>query len=218
MKISSSNTTLLALAAGLLLTACGGGPTDLSSGNVRFVMSAASDVAPAVTLQGAVVDGGSAPALSGKKDHDDHHDRDPRLPRFETANVTLSSLLARNYDGVLVDVAMELPTTVDIMRMDRGSEVTLPDGDLPAGSYDQIVIVMTAFQGVTEDGTTITIEPPGGGWTAVIPVCPFDVGEDDTAVVGLKLAVRRSFSWKDGRVQFRPTFECEEPEVTPVEG
>ena len=214
MKIASSSATLLALTAGLLLTACGGGPTDLSSGNVRFVLSAASDVA----LQGAVVADGGAPALSGKKDDDDDYGRDPRLPRFETANVTVSSLLARNYDGVLVDVAMELPTTVDIMRMDKGREVTLPDGDLPPGSYDQIVVVMTAFQGTTEGGTTITIEPPGGGWTAVVPVCPFEVGEEDTAVVGLKLAVKRSFSWENGQTRFKPSFECDDAEVTPVDG
>jgi hypothetical protein len=129
--------------------------------------------------------------------------------------VTLSSVFARNYEGELIDASMALPVTVDVIQMESGREITLPDGDLPPGTYDQIVVVMTAVQGVTGDGTTVTIEPPGGGWTAVVPVCPFDVVDGSTTVVGLTLAVRRSFSWRDNRFHFDPHFECEAPEPDP---
>jgi hypothetical protein len=30
---------------------------------------------------------------------------------------------------------------------------------------------MTQFEGVTRNGTTITITPPGGGWTAIVHRC-----------------------------------------------
>jgi hypothetical protein len=123
--------------------------------------------------------------------------------------VTLTSILARDLEGVLVNVAMELPTTVEVMSMDRGRSVTLPPGELPPATYDQVVVVMSEVVGVTHDGTTITIEPPGGGWTAIVPVCPFSVEDGGTTVVGLTLSVRHAFSWRENRFHFRPKFECE---------
>jgi len=179
---------------------------------VRFVLSSASDVLapaadpaePGIVTMPSTDDG---PATSGGE----HHDR----PFFASANVTFSSILARNLDGVLVDVVMELPTTVDVMLVDRGREVILPDGVLPPATYDQIVVVMTQVEGVTEDGTTVTITPPGGGWTAIVPVCPFVVEGGATTVVGLKLEVRRSFHWRDNRFHFQPRFVCEGAEDEP---
>ena len=41
--------------------------------------------------------------------------------------MTLASILARNLDGVLVSVAMDLrPVTVDILSIDGGPETMLP--------------------------------------------------------------------------------------------
>jgi hypothetical protein len=218
---ASSRVGALALTVVLSLGVAGcGDPTGIEGAGVRFVLSSA----PSAALVGDQVSGAQAETGSDVSstfpatayDHRDDDDRDrPRGPFFVSANVTLSSILARNFDGVLVDVDMDLPVTVDVMRMETGREITLPDGDLPPGMYDQIVVVMTAVQGMTEDGTTVTIEPPGGGWTAVIPVCPFDVAEGSTTVVGLQLAVHRSFSWKNNRFHFDPRFECETPEPLP---
>lgn len=208
----------LTAAAALLLVlgaaGCDGGLFGPEAGNVRFVLSSAPDAA-LVTGAGplapsaSVVDG---PALSG--DHDDDHDDHPN-PYFESANVTFTSILARNLEGVLLNIEMDLPVTVDVITMEGGREVTLPDGDLPPGTYDQVVVVMSQVQGVTHDGTTITIDPPGGGWTAIVPVCPFDVADGETSVIGLQLSVRRSFAWRDGRFRFQPHFVCEPPAPEP---
>ena len=123
--------------------------------------------------------------------------------------MTFSSILARNLDGVLVNVDMELPTTVDLMTLGGGREITLPAGILPPATYDQIVVVMTEVQVVTPDGTTITVTPPGGGWTAIVPVCQFEVVDGATTTVGLKLDVLRAFTWRDGRHHFEPGFSCQ---------
>ncbi|MDA0329394.1 MAG: hypothetical protein O2958_10335 [Gemmatimonadetes bacterium] len=76
-----------------------------------------------------------------------------------------------------------------------------------------------ATRGLTldrHDATTITISPPGGGWTAIVPICPFVVEDGATTVVGLTLSVRRAFSWRDNRFHFQPRFECEQED--PDEG
>jgi hypothetical protein len=222
MKSVLWRTPAAALAVGLIVAvaACDSGPAGPQSGNVRFVLSATSDQGFA-GAEASEPDGSTpvAPDLAAGKKHRDEDSDDERPYRpFVSANVTFSSILARNFEGVLVDVAIELPTTVDIMRMEEGREVTLPDGVLPPGTYDQIVVVMTALQGELPDGTRITIEPPGGGWTAVVPICPFDIADGDTAVVGLKLSVGRSFSRRADQIVFDPRFECDDAEVTPIEG
>ena len=217
----------------LLAIAGCGDPTGVNGGSVRFVISGPSaSVASFVAeeeAQGAAAatDGAVAgPQLhdnpGGSKDRDkDDDDHDHDRPRFVSANVTLASVLARNFEGVLVDVDMDLPTTVDVMQAERGRQIPLPDGDLPPGEYDQIVVVMTAVQVETEDGTKITVEPPGGGWTAVVPVCPFEVEDGATTTVSLTLSVRKSFAIENGQMRFRPKLDCEvpeEPEVEPTEG
>jgi hypothetical protein len=92
------------------------------------------------------------------------------------------------------------------VKIDGGKQVQLPDGFLPPGNYDQVVIVITAVQGVTNNGTVITIEPPGGGWTSVIPICPFAVAEGETAAVGLGFNVRNSFLQLGNNWSFQPRF------------
>lgn len=185
---------LLTLTLGLTSCQPGDDPLGVYSGHVQFTLSAGD--APL-----------AAPAATGDGDYD-------HQPRFQSANVTFSSIHARNLDGVLVSTEMELPATVDIVAMEEvGRTVTLPDGTLPPATYDQIVVVMTEVEGVLRDGTTITIAPPGGGWTAVVPLCPFEVTEDDTAVVDLMLPVRGALLWREGRFRFQPRFrsriECD---------
>jgi hypothetical protein len=80
-----------------------------------------------------------------------------------------------------------------VVRIDGGKQVVLPDGFLPADTYDQVVLVMTAVQGVTNDGTVITVEPPGGGWTAVVPICPIEVTDAAAETVAIAFNVRNSF-------------------------
>lgn len=166
------------------------GVLGIDGGQVQFVLSSGAELAGPVATDG---------------DHD-HHDR----PRFQSANVTFSSILARNLDGVLVNVEMELPVTVDVLLLEGGREVTLPDGTLAPGTYDQAVVVMTQVEVVTLNGTTIAVTPPGGGWTAIVPICQFVVEEGATTVVGLKLQLDRAFSWRDNRYHFQPKFSCEE--------
>ena len=149
----------------------------------------------------------------GKKNGDDDDDDHRFSFRFQTATVTLSSVLARTLDGELVDLDMELPLGLDVVRIEGGRQLLLPDGFLPADIYDQVVLVITAVQGETLDGTLVTIEPPGGGWTAVVPICPLEVTDGATAVVGLALNVRNSFvavgNWWSFQPRFRSLAACD---------
>ena len=186
------------LAAGLLLVVAGcDNPLGVNEGQVRFVLSSDASALAATPVQvGAFATDG------------DHEDKRPSH-FFQSARVTFSSILARNLAGVLVNVTMDLPVTIDIVTMEGGSEVVLPTGELPPATYDQVVVVMTEVQVVTHDGTTITIEPPGGGWTVIIPICSFEVPEGGTATVGIQFDLRRAFSWRDNRYHFQPRLVCE---------
>ena len=202
------------LVAGLALVAAGCSSSDsilgVNEGRVRFVLSSSS---------GTVGTGaeGSAPVPAAAQDgavimrhgDDDRDDDDGR--RFLTsANVTLSSILARNLDGVLVHVDMDLPVTVDVLSMDGATEVMLPDAILPLAAYDQVVVVITQVEVVTFDGTTIRITPPGGGWTAIVPICPFVVEQGATTTVGLTFMLEHAFKWRDNRFHFQPRFVCDQ--------
>lgn len=201
-----SKALLLLLAVGVAACDTGTGPVD--GGRVRLTLSAGDPLAAAPTA--------TAPATTG--DWEGGYDH----PIFRSANVTFASVLARNLDGQLIDLGMDLPTTVDIVAMEEaGRTVTLPDGELPPATYDQIVVVMTSVEGVLADGTTITVTPPGGGWTAAVPVCPFEVVEGETAIVGLMLPVRSALYLREGHFRFEPRFRsrlrCDGPEE-PTDG
>jgi hypothetical protein len=129
---------------------------------------------------------------------------------LQSANVTFASILARNLDGQLIDVTIALPVTVDVLGLVSGGSFTLPAGLLPPGTYDQLVIVMTKVELTLSNGTVITIDPPGGGWTAVIRVTePFTVVEGETTTVDIRFRPDRSFRWLDGEWEFHPDFECD---------
>ena len=213
---TDARTALLATLA-LAIAGCGDSSVlGVDQGRVQFVLSSdATVVAPdlAETVSPSLRGGEGGVTASGSLHDGEEHGRDHRY--FQSANVTFSSILARNLDGVLVDVAMELPATIDVNVMELGREIVLPDGELPPAVYDQLVVVMTEVEGVMRDGTTITIGPPGGGWTAIVPVCPFTVEEGSTTVVGLRFNLRKAFKWWNNRFHFQPRFWCdadEEPE------
>jgi hypothetical protein len=176
-----------------VVAACSSGSNNLThdgKGAVKFTMSAsaAAPVAPAVSSDGS------------STDHP-----------LQTANITFASILARNLDGQLIDVTIALPVTVDVLAMVSGRTVTLPVGFLPPGTYDQLVVVMTKVELTLGSGTVITIDPPGGGWTAVIPVSePFTVADGATTTVNIRFHADGSFRWLDGAWQFHPEFDCDD--------
>lgn len=186
------------LALSLVLASCAGseGMLGVGEGRVRFFLSASEE--PVATVVGGAA---SVDAMHGADDG-------PRR-LFASVRVAFSSILARNLDGVLVNVGMQLPTTVDVLAIEGGRRIELPEGNLPPATYDQLVVVMTELRAVTHDGTTITIDPPGGGWTAIVPVCPFTVGGEGPTTVSLAFMVRRSLFWKEGRLHFEPRLACQ---------
>ena len=201
-----------ALAIGVVLMTAGCDLDSLfgGSGNVKVVLSRDGGGLGAIAAN-MVQD--SAAALN--RDDDDNH----RVGAwsFQTATVTLSSILARTTDGELVNLDVDLPITVDVVKIDGGRQLQLPDGFLPPDTYDQIVVVMTAVRGVTRDGTAVTIEPPGGGWTAVIPICQLEISDGTTTTVGLGLNVRNSFvqvgNWWSFQPRFRSLVDCTQNDV-----
>jgi hypothetical protein len=169
-------------------------------GNVRVVLSASEQSSLSASL-----------AASSDDDDDDDDDEPSRgdrfLERLESANVTLASLLARNTDGVLVDLDMDLPQTIDLKALLGGEEVTLPAGTLPAGDYDQLVVVMTELELTFLDGGKIALTPPGGGWTSIVRVAPFTVTDGEDAVIELEFRMGGAFKEIGGVVKFFPGFD-----------
>lgn len=198
-KRLGSAATLLAVGIPLFLAGCGDGSGGLGpdEGRVQFVLSSGATA--------------SGPLLS---DGDGDRDGDGRQ-WFQSASVTFSSFLARNLDGVLVNVDMELPATVDVLALRESQNVSLPAGVLPPATYDQLVVVMTQVEVVTHDGTGIAITPPGGGWTAIVPVCPFEVVDGATTSVDLRFMGGRAFSSRNGGYHFKPHFECDNTDPQP---
>lgn len=223
MKRARSALTMKLLAVGVAVAVAGCGDSGLGpdQGRVHFVLSSGttatgvstpqtiSDVPTLNSADATVPTTRSADGWDGEK-------RDYSF--FSTANVTFSSILARNASGELVNVEMDLPTTVDVVAMDRGSQVSLPDGALAAGTYDQLVVVMTQVNGVAKDSTQISLTPPGGGWTAIVPICPFTVDQGASTTVSLQFMLRQAFSWNGTRFRFQPQFQCESNSSTSSTG
>jgi hypothetical protein len=156
-----------------------------------------------------------SPALAAATTHDDDddHDRpdhdDDITRRLAEVNVTFSSFLARNLDGQLIDLSTRLPRTVNMIPIVRGGSLDLPMGTLPAGSYDQLVVVMTDVEYVFLDGGKIKITPPGGGWTSIVAVCPFEVTEGEVTTIKLRFRPRDAFRQEGGEMRFHPSFTCD---------
>jgi hypothetical protein len=186
---------VVAVAAG-----CSGadGTLSASSGGLRIVMSTQS-----------------IPVAASTHGDDESHDGEggngggengDGSGRIQAAEVTFSSVLARNLDGELINVAIDLPVTVDLMALVEGRTAELPIGSLPPGTYDQIVVVMSKVALTTLNGTLIEITPPGGGWTAIVHVVPFEVIEGETTTVRIIFRPKQSFPMVGDRFEFRPNF------------
>jgi hypothetical protein len=197
----SAVSALLAVVLFLPLTACSDFLGSGDDGNVRVVFSASEEASLAPSL-----------STSGDDDDDDddekgEHRGDRFLARLETANVTIASLLARNTDGVLVDLDMDLPQTIDLKALVGGEQVTLPAGTLPAGEYDQLVVVMTELELTFLDGGKIALTPPGGGWTSIVRVSPFTVTDGEDATIELEFRMGGALREIGGAVKFFPGFD-----------
>ena len=183
---------LCGLALGLgIVTACSNTDdiTQDGQGAVRFVMSAAAETPVPLAATGPEVQTTDRP--------------------LQAANVTFSSIVARNLDGQLIDVTIALPVTVDLIGLGTEGTYTLPAGFLPPGTYDQIIIVITKVSVTLADDTIVTIEPPGGGWTAVLNVRePFDVVDGQTTTVDIEFRRGALIRFLNGVWEFHPDFEC----------
>lgn len=157
-----------------------------------------------------LLDGGSvATGASSVSANSRSHESCEPGQALQAASVTLSSILARTLEGILTDVTIDLPATVDLLSLGNGKEATLPIGFLPPGTYDQLVVVMTKLEVTLLNGTKVAITPPGGGWTAIVPVAePFTVIEGETTTITLKLRKDLSFACGSGHWEFLPKFEC----------
>src|SRR5262245_5164087 len=161
-------------------------------GGVQFVMSASAPTATSPALAATTTDGSTG----------DH--------QLQAVNVTFASIVARNLDGQLIDVTIDLPMTVDVLGLVQNGAVTLPAGFLPPGTFDQLVIVMTKVELTTANGTVVTIDPPGGGWTSIVRVAePFEVVEGPTTTVNLRVRSGDSLRWLGDRWGFNPNFDCD---------
>jgi len=190
---------LVALSVLLYTSACSAftGSGD-DGGNVRVVMSASEQSSLAPSL-----------AASDNDDDDNggEHRGDRFLERLETANVTIASLLARNTDGQLIDLDMDLPQTIDLKALLDGGNTTLPAGTLPAGDYDQLVVVMTKLDLTFIDGGALALTPPGGGWTSIVRVAPFTVADGQDTTIELNFRMGGALREIGGVVKFFPDFE-----------
>jgi len=194
MKLGFRFLPFLALVAVLVAAGgCSGSDSVLkgNQGGLRLVMSADQ---PAV-----------AAASRGGDDHSS--DDDGTMGRLQAADVTFSSVLARNLDGQLINVSVDLPVTVDLLALVEGRSFTLPIGSLPPEMYDEIVVVMSKVGLTLLDGTLIEVTPPGGGWTSIVRVEPFEVIEGETTTVNIRFDPRRSFRMLGDQIQFHPHFE-----------
>jgi uncharacterized protein DUF4382 len=206
-------TSFLILVALTVMTACNnhssGMNTSTHAGDVRVKLTAAQ--ATTGTTAAASVRSGST-VSSGTTVLNDMGDMGGGsiLSSLTQVNVTFSSLLARNLDGELINMTITLPTTVDLISLINGKTVTLPMGTLPAGMYDQIVVVITHVQFVFVDGKKVDLTPPGGGWTKIISVTPFQVVDGQTTTIELHFNPSNAFGESDGEFEFFPDFDCHE--------
>jgi hypothetical protein len=192
------------------LSACGSNGLDTAGkGRVAIVMSATGGSLATAGADVGVSGGSAATGTSGVAASSGSHDGCTADRALQAASVTLSSILARTLEGILTDVTIDLPATVDLLSLGNGKEATLPIGFLPPGTYDQLVVVMTKLEVTLLNGTKVAITPPGGGWTAIVPVAePFTVIEGETTTITLKLRKDLSFACGSGHWEFLPKFEC----------
>ncbi len=203
-----------AAAAGLVLAAlaiagCSSSGTDMSGmagkGQIQLQMTTSGATTAAATVTGSPTavgtrsGGAMAPADMGSNP----------AASLKSAEVTLSKIQARDASsGNMVDVLVALPYTVDLLSLQGGKTVSLPAGFLPPGTYNQLVLTISSVNIVANDGTTIAITPPAGGWVVTVNAQPFTVVADQATPVKLTFREDMSFHFLGGMLEFEPEFEC----------
>jgi hypothetical protein len=198
----------LALGASVVTAGCGlDGLFGADGARVRIALSRDGGAVANMVMDSVAV-------LADRDKDESGHGRGRDFLRFQAATLTLSSVLVRTLDGELVDLDVDLPIDVDVVRIDGGRQLVLPDGFLPFGTYDQVVFVITAVRGVLRDGTIVTIEPAGGGWTTVVPICPLEIFDGEPTTIGIAFNVRNSFvqlgNWWSFQPRFRSLVDCDD--------
>ena len=125
---------------------------------------------------------------------------------IESAKITIARIVARNLDGQLIEVGMQLPVSVDLITLVQGGTFELPAGSLAVGSYDQLTVVIGALRVTLSNGTVSDVDPPDGGWMAIVRT-DFDVVEDEVATVNLHFRPEHAFKWTQGQLEFDPQFD-----------
>ena len=212
----------------LLAAACSDSSDSTSGGNFRVMMGTSGNPLAIRTPVGEprATPAGAQVALRGSSDTElpraNHDDEDgdgddtdaPANPIVEVA-IRVSDLEARSTTlQQLIDVVTTLPVEVDLLELDaNGGSLELAAGELPPDTYDELVIVISALLLTTQDGTHITIEPPGGGWTRQLRTEPFEVVDGQVTTIQLLLQAS-SFHFDIGTnldeieaVDFDPQFE-----------
>jgi len=130
------------------------------------------------------------------------------LSHLKAAVITIAGIEARMSDGTWVPVGTGLPADIDLIAiMAAGNVATLPADLLPEGDYDALELRITAVHLTLLNDTTVTIAPPGTGWT-VRTMVSFSVVAGRSTVVKLTLHGTSSFKFFDGEYGFDPEIEA----------
>lgn len=182
--VSVAAVLLLLVAAGCSDNSTGDMFKEDDGGNVQLVVT--TDAALGA-VAAAVARHGNGTGAGSDEGSDDPGDGDGTGTVITGAAVRISDIKARSTTlQELVDVAVTLPIDIDLLGMSGDGSVELPVGTLPPDTYDQIVVVISALIVTAEDGTRITIEPPGGGWTTEVPTEPFEVVDGEVTTIMLE--------------------------------
>jgi hypothetical protein len=182
---------LATIAFAIVLAGCSSDSTnDLfenePEGNVRVLLTSGGSSAAAVLAgRGEGKGDGSDADEGGDEPGDEPAPSNPivgvviRVSDFEARSTTLQQF---------VDIAAEFPVEVDLVALSAGGgSFELAVGSLAPDTYDELIIVLSALVLTAEDGTVVTIEPPGGGWTVPLTVEPFTVVEGEVTTIQLEL-------------------------------
>jgi hypothetical protein len=194
-SMSHHRTVIRAASAAVLLViaACSSShsPTGMPAGKgaVALKMKASGTVAAATSAGGVAPDTSQGP---------------------KAATITISAASAQNSEGTMVPLSGTFPQTVDLLALaSNGGSVTLPADLLPEGTYSALQITITQASVTLQDGTVITVTPPGTGWQVTIKVS-FTVVAGQETTITLNLNCGNSFHFLNGELEFNPEIDLED--------
>ncbi len=142
---------------------------------------------------------------------------DAPIDNIAEANVTIERVELVGEAGVVV--LMEEDVTYDLLELQNGVTAELAEGDVPAGEYHQIrLIVQEEAVVVFDDGSDSTLKIPSGAQTGVKLNLPggFEIGEGaEEATVVLDFDASESFvqAGASGKYIFKPVVKVENVEI-----